>query len=139
MQAKLDLTTTPSSEDVEAIVRGLNGHSAEMGRPTEWAPLHIRLTNDTGAPIGGLAGITAYEWLHIRLLFVPQELRGQGWGTKLVELAEEHARAKGCVGAWLDTFEHQAPRFYEKLGYSEFGRIEGHPPGSRRYFFQKRF
>ena len=139
MQPKLEITTAPTSEDVDAIVHGLNEYGAAMGRPTEWARFHIRLANDADKSIGGLAAVTAFDWLHVNLLFVPKELRGQGLGTRLLHMAEEHARAQGCIGAWLDTFEHQAPRFYEKLGYSEFGRIEGHPPGSRRYFFQKRF
>ena len=45
---------------------------------------------------------------------------------------------RGCVGARLDTFEFQAPGFYEKLGYTRFGRIDDHPRGYSRFFMQKR-
>ena len=116
-QPNFEITTEPSSADVDALVRGLNEHGAALGRPTEWARFHIRLADEAGAPIGGLAATTAFDWLHINLLFVPKELRGQGLGTRLVQMAEDYARSKGCVGAWLDTFEHQAPMFYTKIGY----------------------
>lgn len=32
----------------------------------------------------------------------------------------------------------QAPGFYEKLGFVEFGRIEEIPPGQSRIFMKKR-
>ena len=52
--------------------------------------------------------------------------------------AEAEARARGCVGAWLDTFGFQARPFYEALGYAVFGALEDQPPGHRRYVLMKR-
>ena len=52
--------------------------------------------------------------------------------------AEEIARARGCIGIRLDTMSFQAPAFYRRLGYSEFGRIEDYPPGHTRLWFMKR-
>jgi hypothetical protein len=31
----------------------------------------------------------------------------------------------------------QAPDFYRKLGYEEFGRLDDFPPGHSRLFFRK--
>jgi hypothetical protein len=36
----------------------------------------------------------------------------------------------------VDTFSFQAPEFYRKLGFREFGRID-YPPEHQRIFFQK--
>jgi hypothetical protein len=44
---------------------------------------------------------------------------------------------RGCHSAWLDTFSFQAPEFYPKFGYREFGRLD-YPPDQQRIFFQKR-
>jgi hypothetical protein len=33
--------------------------------------------------------------------------------------------------AWLDTFSFQAPEFYPKFGYREFGRLDYPPLGTR--------
>jgi ribosomal protein S18 acetylase RimI-like enzyme len=53
-------------------------------------------------------------------------------------MAEDLARERGCVGVWLDTFDFQAPEFYRKHGYEQFGRLDDYPPGHQRLFFQKR-
>jgi hypothetical protein len=41
---------------------------------------------------------------------------------------EAYARRRDCDGVFLDTFEYQALAFYEKLGYEQFGTLEGCPP-----------
>jgi len=51
--------------------------------------------------------------------------------------AEAAARAQGCRGAYLDAFTFQAPKFYERLGYQEFGRLDDFPPGHARIWFTK--
>ncbi len=53
-------------------------------------------------------------------------------------IAEHEARQRGLVGIWLDTFSFQAPVFYEKLGFKEFGQITNFPPGHSRTFYVKR-
>jgi hypothetical protein len=37
----------------------------------------------------------------------------------------------------VDTYGFQAPGFYERMGYAEFGRLEDFPPGSARHFLWK--
>jgi hypothetical protein len=37
--------------------------------------------------------------------------------------AEQEAKARGCRGAWLDTYSFQARGFYERLGYAVFGAL----------------
>ena len=99
----------------------------------------IRLQHpDSGALIGGLYAERYYGWLYVRLLAVPEVLRGQGWGTRLLEMAEARARVCGCVGVWLDSFSFQAAPFYRQRGYIEFGAIDSYPPGHQRVFFHKR-
>jgi len=55
-----------------------------------------------------------------------------------MNLAEQEADRRGCIGVWVDTHSFQAPGFYERLGYSPFGVIEDYPPGHSRLFLQKR-
>jgi len=51
--------------------------------------------------------------------------------------AEAEAIARGCRGAWLDTFAFQARPFYEQLGYTCFGELNDYPTGFARYFMNK--
>jgi GNAT superfamily N-acetyltransferase len=99
----------------------------------------LALENADGSVLGGLTGKTAYDWLFIQLLFVPDEMRRQGVGRALIEQAERIAKEPGCIGAWLDTFNFQSGAFYENLGYSLFGEISDHPTGGARYFPRKYF
>jgi GNAT superfamily N-acetyltransferase len=90
-----------------------------------------------GKVLGGLWGRTAYDWLFVELLFVPESLRQQGVGADLMRRAESEALARGCHSAWLDTFQFQAKGFYEKLGYSCFGELQNYPDGASRYWMRK--
>ena len=55
-------------------------------------------------------------------------------GTKEVE---EEAKAAGCYMAQLDTFDFQAPGFYEKQGYEIFGTLTNAPKGHTHYYMKK--
>ncbi len=51
--------------------------------------------------------------------------------------AEVEAKTLRCTNFWLDTFAFQAPRFYEKLGYKQFGELKDYPKGNKRFFYTK--
>jgi len=140
MQHTLTLTDVADEADRRAILAPLvdfnNGQTGPSGnRPI--AVLVRDVAGATGAIAGGLWGHTGYDWLYVQLLVVPADARGQGLGTRIMQMAEEEARARGCRGAWLDTFEFQARGFYERLGYSCFGEIADYPAGFSRFFMKK--
>ena len=127
-------------ESRAAIVNGLiafnRSQTPDFTGPM--ATIGLTLTDpETGAVDGGLTARITFSRMFVELLFVPERLRGQGFGRKLMERAEAVAREHGCVGIWLDTYSFQAPEFYKKLGFSVFGEIADYPPGSSRYFLHK--
>lgn len=91
----------------------------------------------TGKALGGLTARISYSRMFIELLYIPPEQRGTGIGRQLMEKAEDVAREAGCIGIWIDTFSFQAPEFYRKLGYVEFGVLNDYPPGHSRHFLHK--
>jgi GNAT superfamily N-acetyltransferase len=129
----------PTQDDRAAIAAPLIAYNLAKGPPPDARALAIVLRDDQGRVSGGLWGKTVYDWLYVELLSVPESMRGQHLGADLMRRAEEIARQRGCVGAWLDTFAFQARGFYEKLGYHTFGELADHPRGSARYFLMKRF
>ncbi|KLD63926.1 GNAT family N-acetyltransferase [Dyella japonica] len=139
MSYELHAVDAPDAADREAIAAPLRAYNLSKVPTLDIQPLVIALRDAQGRTIGGLWGETALDWLHIDLLGIPESMRGQDVGTALLLRAEEIARERGCVGAWLDTFAFQARGFYEKLGYSVFGEIPDHPVGGARYFLRKRF
>ena len=141
------MTSTPTiaftdegrNEDREAILQPLIAYNRAHAPDPNFAMLGLLLKNEEGATIGGLWGRSAYEWLFVELLFVPEHLRGAGVGARLMQQAEEIARRRNCTGVWLDTFAFQALTFYQKLGYTIFGELQDHPRGISQYWLQKRF
>jgi ribosomal protein S18 acetylase RimI-like enzyme len=87
--------------------------------------------------VGGLIGQTHWNWLHIELLFVKEDLRGRGHGHRLLMAAEQEARKRGAKRAYLDTLSFQAPGFYKKHGYEVFGELQDFPVGHQRYYLAK--
>ncbi len=130
-----------SPQDAAAILAVLEQHAAlHIGVIEEKPDFAILLRDpDTQAVVGGLYGMDGFGWAFVKYLAVPDEYRGQGLGSRLLAEAEAIARARGYIGIWLDTFEFQARPFYEKLGYSVFGKLEGAPNAIPRYFLKKRF
>jgi GNAT superfamily N-acetyltransferase len=86
----------------------------------------------------GLIGDLALGWLSIHALWVAEEHRGAGIGSRLLQSAEDAAQRNGCRAAILDTLSFQAPEFYEKRGYVRVGVVEDYRGGMRRIFMQKR-
>jgi GNAT superfamily N-acetyltransferase len=137
MSVEIVLTDTPPAGARDAILKPLLAYNSEQAGAHGSRTLALLIQDDSGAVIGGLWGRTAWTWLFVELLVVPESLRSSGMGTQLMRRAEDEARQRGCRNAWLDTYSFQARGFYEKLGYRVFGSLDGYPPGHQRFFLTK--
>ncbi len=138
MTFNLLLTDDPTDEMRRAVLAPLAEHNTRAAGPSGNRPIAVLIEDRAGAVIGGLWGHTGYEWLFTQLLVVPEPLRGQRIGTRILQMAEDEAVRRGCRAAWLDTFDFQARGFYERLGYACFGELNDYPSGHSRFFMQKR-
>jgi len=134
---RLTIEDRPAAAACDWLGRELGKHNRPYLRDPRWRRLGVFVRDRDGDIAAGLAGNTYGDWLFVENLWVRADLRGRGIGRELLGLAEARARERGCHSAWLDTFSFQAPWFYPKLGYREFGRLD-YPPGQQRIFFQKR-
>lgn len=133
------LADEPSADQRDQLLKLLldfNGrHTAHL---IERPDLGILLrAPDTAEIVGGLYASDEYNWLFIKYLIVPDALRGQGLGRALMTEAERIARTRGYLGLFLDTFDFQAKPFYLKLGFEQFGELEGTAETPRRFFLKK--
>jgi GNAT superfamily N-acetyltransferase len=110
-------------------------NTAAVGR-RDHKPLAITV-EERGKVVGGLVGETYLDWLAIELLWISDEHRRKGLGKLLLAKAESEARKRGARNVYLNTFSFQAPGFYERLGYKEFGRLSDFPKGHSRHWLQK--
>jgi len=134
----LIVTDTPAPADRDAILDGLNDYNRAETGGDDAQPLAVLIQGERGVTTGGLLGRTWLGWLYVELLYVPDGLRGTGVGRDVMLRAEAEARARGCIGIWLNTFSFQARGFYEKLGFTLIGQIDDYPIGHQRFFLQKR-
>jgi GNAT superfamily N-acetyltransferase len=136
-----DVSITTSTDIAEAdagIVRNtLRRYNAPVAGDDGHRLLNVVARDAGGTVIGGLLGGTYWGWLHIDILCVDERYRGLRIGSRLLDAAEAEARRRGCLHAHLDTFEFQAPGFYEKHHYVRFGELDDLPPGHRRIFMRK--
>jgi ribosomal protein S18 acetylase RimI-like enzyme len=135
-----ELTEATDADAVAAAVRhGIRAADPPDVGPRDWRPLTLALRAPDGTLVGGLYGATMWGWLLVDGLWVAEALRGRGQGQRLLLAAEEAARARGCRGAWLGTFDFQARAFYERQGYRVFGEIPEFPAGHSHYELRKLF
>jgi len=132
------LTDAPDPADVGTIGRGLAAFNRRYAGDDGPRPLTLLLRDPTGAIVGGLVADTYWGWLHVDLLWVREDLRGQGLGGRLLAAAEAEAVRRGCTRAHLDTLAFQAPAFYAKRGYRPFGELPDFVAGQTRSFLWKR-
>ncbi|TWF54595.1 GNAT family N-acetyltransferase [Neorhizobium alkalisoli] len=134
---QIEVTATPSGEDLAIILDGLSAFNEIDVGPAERVPLAVLIRDDQGRVIGGISGYTSWNWLFTQLLFIPESLRGQGMAGKLLSLAEDEARARGAKGAWIDTFSPVALKAYMRQGYEVFGEIPNFVGERSRFFLKK--
>jgi GNAT superfamily N-acetyltransferase len=134
---QLALEDAPRPEDVDVIHSGLQAYNLRRAVPSDYSALTVMVRDADGAVAGGLLGGTFWGWLHVDILWLHERARGQGLGRRLLRLAEDEARRRGCHHVFLDTMSFQALPFYLKQGYSVWGELPDFPIGHTRHFVQK--
>jgi GNAT superfamily N-acetyltransferase len=118
------------------ILKGLMAFNKRTLGKWDFKPISVTL-NHRGAIVGGLYGETYLNWMYISLFWLAEEFRDKGFGSKIIRMAEKEARERGVKNAFVDSFSFQAPGFYKKLGYRQFGKLEDFPAGHSRTFLTK--
>lgn len=127
----------PDDAAWEAVGNGLHEYNIAQAGPSQHANVCFVVQDAEKKTVGGLIAVTHWGWLYIELLYLREELRGRGYGHRLLTLAEEEARKLGAKKVYLDTFSFQAPEFYKEHGYQVFGELKDFPPGHVRYYLTK--
>jgi len=121
----------------QVVVDHLDTYNVAVTGFREYSPVNLFLRDAGDEVVGGLlAGIWGGV-LSIRILWVSEALRGQGFGRRLMETAERRAVERGCRHVFVDTFSFQAPGFYEKLGYQLYAKADDWPVGHAHHFLRK--
>jgi len=135
---RISVESCPVTDDVEFLSKNLSADAELQGGCSKnQYKLAVFIRDGDSTVAGGLIAEIAWGWLYILKIWVQDDLRGKGFGTKLIEAAETEAKQQGCRNAHLETFSFQARPLYEKLGYEVIGTLDNYPPGHKKYFMKK--
>ena len=134
MHIRLENTESQKAQKIGELVRSYNRSKRETA---ESEPLNLYVEDEHGQLLAGSVAETFGNWLEIEYLFVKEDLRGQGIGSQLLQQAESEAKKRNCRFAFVNTYQFQAPAFYQKYGYKEVFVLKDYPYSGQRHYYQK--
>ena len=134
MHVRLENKESLKAQEIGDLIRAYNRSKREE---VESEPLNLYLEDEKGNLMAGLVAETFGNWLEIEYLFVKEELRGQGIGSKLLQRAESEAKKRNCRFAFVNTYQFQAPDLYISHGYKEVFTLQDYPYTGQRFYYQK--
>ena len=136
-----DITVTDELDpaDVAVITDGLGAYDFSQIGYRDFRRLFVVVRDPcTGKVAGGLYGRSEFGLVYVDWLFLPEDLRRARIGSRVLAIAEEEGRRRGCTRIALTTLSVQAPGFYKKQGYDVAATIDCDPPGLTRYYMIKK-
>ena len=125
--------------DIAVITDGLIAHDLSQTGYYDFRPLAVFVRDPrTGKVVGGLHGRSEFGLVYVAWFFLPEELRRARIGGRVLAMAEEEGRRRGCTRIALTTLSVEAPGFYKKQGYDVAATIDCAPPGLTRYYMMKK-
>ena len=138
MNKEYEIVYVEHPDDAWGIIgQGINDYNNQQAGDQNSQILCYVLRGPDQKVSGGVIAQIYWDWLYVDLMWMKEEVRHRGYGSRLLTLVEDEARKRGAKHAHLDTFSFQAPGFYEKLGYHVFGELKDFPQGHQRYFYTK--
>ena len=140
-KADPDITVTDELDpaDVAVIIDGLGAYDFSQIGYRDFRRLFVVVRDlQTGKVVGGLYGRSEFGLVYVDWLFLPEDLRRARIGSRVLAIAEEEGRRRGCTRIALTTLSVQAPGFYKKQGYDVAATIDCDPPGLIRYYMMKK-
>jgi GNAT superfamily N-acetyltransferase len=138
-ETTITLTDTPDPDESAVIMDGLRAFNESQAGYWDGRPLAVLVREpETKRVVGGLLGRTSLGVLTVERFFLPDGLRGNRLGSRILATAEEEGRRRGCTRAVLSTLHFQAPGFYLKQGWEVAARIDCAAPGHTRFYMTKK-
>jgi GNAT superfamily N-acetyltransferase len=135
----MTLTDAPDDGECAVITDGLRAYNEAQAGYSDSRGLAVLVRDpETKKVVGGLFGRTSLGLLRVDRFFLPAELRRGRLGSRILAMAEEEGRRRGCTRALLSTLHFQAPGFYLKQGWEVAARIDCEPPGHTRFLMTKK-
>jgi GNAT superfamily N-acetyltransferase len=107
-------------DNIKPILQeGLRNFNFPFFGPYELQKVAIYINNSVSEVIAGVYGfiMQKHKTMRLELVWVHEDYRNCGIGTKLFKKIEEYALSKKCEFIQVSTMEFQGNGFYQKMGY----------------------
>lgn len=141
LNMNITIHTEWNDEEVNYVRNGITEYNKKIGpmlKYPPYEPINLFIKDMNGKVLGGLLSKIYLHSIYIDILWIDENYRRFGYGSRLLTEVEKLAKEKGCKFIHLDTFSFQAIDFYKKLGFEVFGILEDFPDDIKRYFLKKR-
>jgi GNAT superfamily N-acetyltransferase len=128
----------PSDEDVRFLEDRLYDYNVAATGCADGLGLGAFVRDADGSPLAAAAGHTWGGTCEIKQVWVREDLRRCGLGTRLLAAVETEARRRGCRQILLTSHDFQAPAFYARLGFAVLAELPDYPTGHRLLVLRKR-
>ena len=96
------LTDEPSLDDVQFLENQIDEHNMVRTSRRDFRRLALFVRGEQGEILAGLDGYTWAGWLEIKLVWVREDLRGQGHGRNFAEVGRQRADFLNQIVTTLD-------------------------------------
>jgi GNAT superfamily N-acetyltransferase len=117
-------------DELNRMYEGFNEHTIDNQVEIQSSDRYS-YTASAGTTFVGCSSGLAYKngahysgWFYLTDLYVEKEYRSQGLGAKLLLALEKEIRIIGVKNIWTWTAGYEAPKFYQKHGYSLFAEMK---------------
>ena len=131
------MNANPTKSETEFVRDSLARFNDKRVGADGHTPLNIVEYGEDGNVIGGILGGTYWGWMYVDILWIHEDHRKNGIGSRLLAEAEKEAVRRGCHHVHLDTMSWQAPEFYKKHGYEVIGILPDIPEGNQKFLLMK--
>lgn len=129
----------PSEKLEQIIEEEFEKYEAKYRVACNYTPFYF-VAKENDEIVGVITGFTCFLEIYIDDLIVMENYRGKNIGTQLIKIVEKYYKNYGLNNINLCTYEFQAPKFYEKLGFQlEFIRKNKDNPKLNKYYYVKFF
>jgi len=125
--------------ELDAVEDGLYRYNKEATGRHDGMGLAFVMRDENGEIVAAAAG---YSWAGIselKQMWVHENLRGRGYGRALLTAFIGEARKRGVRRIWVASFDFQAPKMYEKVGFERVAEFKGWPEGHTNVILCKEF
>lgn len=140
-------------ETIDAITGAVLKNSAKLGSGKKIKERYRKYkigAEKYNAPVGIFAmidnvlvgGITYHlqnDWVFLHCGYVWEQYRGMGVYSELMKTLETAARNKGMSGLFVSTYDFEAPKVYEHMGFSKGAILTNCPDGNTSIDYFKDF